>query len=104
VNSGGVGDEGEESLEDLELYFDILRNAVVQCLGDGRDLRKGDCARGDGALERADSAEAIAFFARRLEAPPKDSRSLRTRIADPCNSSLHRVNSLPAHTKVYRIA
>ncbi|KAI0262662.1 hypothetical protein BGY98DRAFT_1104105 [Russula aff. rugulosa BPL654] len=33
---GEVGDEGEESLEDLELYVDALRNAVVLCLNDGR--------------------------------------------------------------------
>jgi hypothetical protein len=40
-------DEGVESLEDLELYFDILRNAVVHCLDDGQELREGDWAQGD---------------------------------------------------------
>jgi hypothetical protein len=29
MNGGDVGDEGEESLEDVELFVDALRNAVV---------------------------------------------------------------------------
>ena len=36
MNGGEVGDKGEESLEDLELYVDTLRNAVAHCLDDGR--------------------------------------------------------------------
>ena len=37
VNGGEVGDEGEEGLEDLELFVDTLRSPVVHCLDDGRD-------------------------------------------------------------------
>ena len=47
ANGGEVGDEGVESLEDLELFVDTLRNAVVHCLDDGQDLREGDWAQGD---------------------------------------------------------
>ena len=35
----------EESIEDLELFVDTLRNAVVHCLDDGRDRREEDGAR-----------------------------------------------------------
>ena len=34
VNGREVGDEGEKSLEDLELYVYTLRHAVVDCLDD----------------------------------------------------------------------
>jgi hypothetical protein len=54
VNGREVGDEGEKSLEDLELYVDTLRNAVIHCLDDSRDRREGDGAQGDEALERAE--------------------------------------------------
>ena len=54
MNGGEVGDEGEESLEDLELYVDTLRHTVVHCLDDGRDSREGDGAQGDEALKRAE--------------------------------------------------
>jgi hypothetical protein len=50
---GEIGDKGEESLEDLELYVDALGHAVVHCLDDGRDGRERDGAQGDEALERA---------------------------------------------------
>jgi hypothetical protein len=43
VNGGEVGDEGEESLEDLELYVDTLRQAVVHRLDDSRDRRETAC-------------------------------------------------------------
>jgi hypothetical protein len=42
VDGGEVGDEGEVSLEDLELSVDSLRGAVVDCLDGGRDDREGD--------------------------------------------------------------
>jgi hypothetical protein len=51
VNGGEVGDEEEESLEDLELYVYNLRHAVVCCLGDGRDRSEGGGAQGDKGLE-----------------------------------------------------
>jgi hypothetical protein len=44
VNGGQVGDEGEKSLEDLELYVYTLRRAVVRMMAGkaGRELaRKG---------------------------------------------------------------
>jgi hypothetical protein len=53
VNGGEVGDEGEESLEDLELYVDTLRHAVIHCLGDRREGDR-DGAQGDEALEGAE--------------------------------------------------
>ena len=34
-------------MEDLELYVDTLRNAVIRCLDGGQDLREGDWATGD---------------------------------------------------------
>jgi hypothetical protein len=34
VNGREVCDEGEESLEDLEVYVDTLQRAVVHCLND----------------------------------------------------------------------
>jgi hypothetical protein len=40
MNGGDVGDGGEESLEDVELFVDTLRNTVVHCLDDGRDRRE----------------------------------------------------------------
>ena len=43
---GKVGDEGEESLEDLEPFVDTLRDAVVHRLDDGWVLR--DCREEDG--------------------------------------------------------
>ena len=42
ANGGEVGDEGVESLEDLELFVDTLQNAVIHCLDDGQELREGD--------------------------------------------------------------
>jgi hypothetical protein len=45
VDGGEVGGEGEESMEDLELFVDTLRNAVVHCLDDGRDRREEDGTR-----------------------------------------------------------
>jgi hypothetical protein len=54
VNGGEVSDEGEESLEDLEVYVYTLRHAVVHCLDDSQDRREGDGAQGDEALERAE--------------------------------------------------
>ena len=56
MNGGKVGDEGEESLNDLELYVCTLRlgHAVVHRLDDGRDRREGDGAQGDEALEGAE--------------------------------------------------
>ena len=39
-------DEGENSLEDLELYVYTLRHAVVRCLNDGWHRREGDGAQG----------------------------------------------------------
>ena len=45
MNGGEVGDEGEESMEDIELFVVTLRNAVVHCLDDGRDRREEDGAR-----------------------------------------------------------
>jgi hypothetical protein len=46
VNGGEVGDEGEESLEDVELFVDTLRNAVVRSLfGWPDDRREEDSAR-----------------------------------------------------------
>lgn len=51
---GEIGDEGEESLENLELYVDALGHAVVHRLDDGRDGRERDGAEGDEALERAE--------------------------------------------------
>jgi hypothetical protein len=53
VNGGEVGDEGKKSLEDLELYVDTLRHAVVHRLDDGRDRREGDGTQGDETLEGA---------------------------------------------------
>jgi hypothetical protein len=50
VNGGEVSDEGEESLEDLELYVYTLRHAAVH----SQDRREGDGAQGDEALERAE--------------------------------------------------
>jgi hypothetical protein len=40
VKGGEVGDEGEESLKDIELFVDTLRNAVVHCLDAGWDRRQ----------------------------------------------------------------
>jgi hypothetical protein len=54
VNGGEVSDEGEESLEDLEVYVYTLRHAVVHCLDDSQDRREGDGAQGDEALEGAE--------------------------------------------------
>jgi hypothetical protein len=51
VNGGEVGDEGEESLEDLDLYVYTLRHAVFRCLDDNRDRGERDGAQGDEALE-----------------------------------------------------
>jgi hypothetical protein len=56
------------------MYFDILRNAVVQCLGDGRDLREGDCARGDEGRELTQlramaCTRRVCVSARALEVP-----------------------------------
>jgi len=48
---GEVGDEGEECLEDLKLYVDALRHAVVHRLDDSRDRGEGDGAQGNEALE-----------------------------------------------------
>ena len=45
VNGRDVGDEGEQSLEDLELFVDTLRNAVVHFLDDGRNRSEKDGAR-----------------------------------------------------------
>jgi hypothetical protein len=45
--------KGEKSLEDLELYVDTFRHAVVHCLDDGRDCRQGDWAQVDEALKGA---------------------------------------------------
>jgi hypothetical protein len=45
---------GEKSLDDLELYVDTLRYAVVHLLDDGQDRREGDIAQGDEALEGAE--------------------------------------------------
>jgi hypothetical protein len=45
----------EGSLEDLELCVYTLRHAVVDCLNDSRDRRKGDVAQGDEELEGAES-------------------------------------------------
>jgi hypothetical protein len=47
VNGGEVGNEGEESLENFELYVYTLRHVVVHCLDDGRGRREGDGAQGD---------------------------------------------------------
>jgi hypothetical protein len=47
VSGGEVGDEGEQSLEDFELYFYTLRYAVVHYLHESRDRREGDGAQGD---------------------------------------------------------
>jgi hypothetical protein len=55
VNGGEVGDEGEKSLEDLELYVYTLRHVVVDCLDDSsRDRREGDGAQGDEVSEGAE--------------------------------------------------
>ena len=54
VHGGKVGDEGEEGLEDLELYVDALGHAVVHRLDDGGDGGEGDGAEGDEALEGAE--------------------------------------------------
>jgi hypothetical protein len=35
VKGGEVGDEGEENLENLELFVDTLRNAIVHRLDAG---------------------------------------------------------------------
>ena len=42
VHGGKVGDEGEEGLEDLELYVDALGHAVVHRSDDGGDGGEGD--------------------------------------------------------------
>ena len=39
-NVGKVGDEGEKSLEDVEVYVDTMRNAVIHCLDDVQDAEK----------------------------------------------------------------
>jgi len=63
VNGGEVGDEGEESLEDLELYVDTLRHAVAHCLDDSRDRREGNSLQGDEVLEGAEGMViTLAFF------------------------------------------
>ena len=54
MNSGEIGDEGEKSLEDLELYVDALGHAVVHCLDNSRDRGEGDGAQGDEAREGAE--------------------------------------------------
>lgn len=54
MNGGEVGDEGEKSLEDLELYVNALRHAVVHCLDDGWNRREGDGTQGDEPLEGAE--------------------------------------------------
>ena len=54
MDGGEVGDEGEKSLEDLELYVNTLRNAVVHCLDDGRNRKVGHGTQGDEALEGAE--------------------------------------------------
>jgi hypothetical protein len=56
VNGGKVGDEGEKSLDDHELYVCTLRlrHAVVHCLGDGRERREEDGAQGVEVLEGAE--------------------------------------------------
>jgi hypothetical protein len=41
VNGGEVSDEGEESLEDVELFVDTLRNAVVRSLFGWPGLQRG---------------------------------------------------------------
>jgi hypothetical protein len=46
--------KGEKSLEDIEVYVDTSRHAVVHCLDDGRDRREGDWAQGNEALEGAE--------------------------------------------------
>ena len=52
--SGEIGDEGKKSLEDLELYVDALRHAVVHRLDDDRDRRERYSAQSDEALEGAE--------------------------------------------------
>jgi hypothetical protein len=54
MDGGEICDEGEECLENLELYVDALRHAVVHRLNDGGDGGEGDGAEGDEALERAE--------------------------------------------------
>jgi len=44
VHGGKVGDEGEEDLEDLELYVDALEHAVIHHLDYGGDGGEGDSA------------------------------------------------------------
>jgi hypothetical protein len=50
VNDEEVCD-GEQSLEDLELYVYTSRHAVIHRLD---DRKEGDCAQGDEALEGAE--------------------------------------------------
>jgi hypothetical protein len=42
VHGGKVGDEGEEDLEDLELYVNALEHAVIHHLDHGGDGGEGD--------------------------------------------------------------
>ena len=60
MNGGEVGDVGEWSLKDLELYLDTLQHPVVHRLDasgftwESRDRRERDGAQGDEALEGAE--------------------------------------------------
>jgi hypothetical protein len=51
VNGGEVGDEGEKSLEDLELYVYTLRHVVFHYLDGSRGRGERDGTQGDDALE-----------------------------------------------------
>ena len=76
MDGGEVVDEGEESLEDLELSVDSLRNAVVDCLDGGRE---GDCVQGDESLEGAeDNGDNFGIF--RCAAPRRSVCEIRNRL------------------------